>query len=137
MEEIKFRGKRVNNGEWVYGWYYESVNYFDGSTKPMIIWINQVPSSIDRMIPAFEMIEWEVIPETVGQYTGLKDKNGKEIYKGDVLRALPNGIEFIGEVYYEDAQWFGAKDYLGYAVVYSGAEVIGNVYENVELLTVC
>lgn len=68
------------------------------------------------------------------QYTGLKDENGAEIYEGDILRATPNGTEHIGKVYYEDAQWFGACDYLGYAVAYSGAEVIGNIWENPELL---
>lgn len=68
------------------------------------------------------------------QSTGLKDKNGVEIYDGDILKAYLNNTMYIGKVYYEDGQWFGACDYLDYAVAYSGAEVIGNIYENPELL---
>lgn len=68
------------------------------------------------------------------QYTGLKDKNGKEIYEGDILKAKSQGTEYIGKVYYDEAQWFGAGDYLHHAVKNSNAEIIGNIYSNPELI---
>lgn len=142
MREIKFRGKRLDNKAWVYGWYYEAINYLDGNTKPMIAWINQVPLPINRMIPAFEPIEWEIIPKTLGQYTGLKDKNGKEIYEGDILQYI-NGTKQVIRYNANEVSFKGynlntlSNPQFGCKItkeICSKAEIIGNVFDDGDIL---
>lgn len=121
MREIKFRGKRVDNGEWVYGNLIED-KYIVGK---VIDW------SEDYFNTEFW---WEVIPESVGQFTGLYDKNCIEIYEDDILKSINqyNSGTTIGKVYFEDLTWFGAKDYLDYINKFCLIEVIGNIHDNKE-----
>jgi len=129
MRELLFRGKRRDNGEWIEGYL----------------------AAFDLICPSYPYAGFVgVDPETVGQYTGLKDKNGKRIFEGDIVRhhngnpyADSDNIE-LGKVYWDEK-------YCGWRRTSNGAfhhgcvdtyrmspdcvyEVIGNIHDNPELL---
>ena len=119
MREIKFRGKRVDTKEWVYGY------YFMGFTGiPYILVLH------DHLLRMTEF--YEVIPETVGQFTGLKDCNSKEIFEGDIVLIEGHGIGVIR--YISDEALF-AVDFLSHLLRLNDTtsgyiEVMGNVQDN-------
>lgn len=119
MREILFRGKRIDNGKWVYGFYTESCAVRMGTV---------IENDDD---------DYCVDPETVGQYTGLKDKNGKKIFEGDIVKYIPDDENEVGVDYYyieyKDAQFRIGRDGIGqnYADEW---EVVGNIHDNPELL---
>ncbi len=129
MREIKFRGRHVDNGEWVYG----SLHIISGDTYIIAKDTGHfsIRSGEDIFITAY--ID-EVDPETVGQFTGLHDKNGKEIYEGDIVRCW--GGEYC-QGYWEFDKTFVIKN-TSYDIIMleesEHIEVIGNIYENPELL---
>lgn len=128
MREIKFRGKRIDNGEWVCGYYYTQIITHAGNRK-----------SRDHFMRTEQNIRYEVDPSTVGQFTGLKDKNGKEIYEGDILL---NKDEEFGGIYSEVIFINGAFMIVekGYAPelflneINEEVIVIGNIHDNPDLL---
>ena len=127
MREILFRGKRVDNGEWAYGCLYQRNNRY------FII--------IDKLLDHFE-----IIPETVGQFTGLLDNNGVKIFEGDIIQSnyrnqratkgfgeskyIGCGVKLMGVILMYDSgevvpfmHESGRKDW----------EVIGNIHEEAKL----
>lgn len=128
MREILFRGKRWNNGEWVYG-----DLLHDGIDYHMAI----------RGMGSHSVIA--VDPATVGQYTGLTDKNGKKIFEGDMCQIknhrlisnLPFVVEWEDFVYngwvWRDLDIVGAMDSFTNGVA-KHCEVVGNIHDNPELL---
>lgn len=125
MREIKFRGKRIDTGEWVHG-YYLFNPFFN---RAEIFSLDNERSYV-----------YEVDPATVGQYTGLKDKNGVEIFEGDIVRK--SNTTYIVEYWAGQllVGWClinilsGDTEYMACKL---GFEVVGNVWEDGGLLNDC
>ena len=131
MREILFRGKRKDNGEWVEG----CLHFQWGETT------NDGRATKDAYILGMRGEVAEVDPETVGQYTGLTDKNGKWIFEGDIL-VIRNCREHPVLVKFIEFSWQcvipNVNAYIHYRHRlennYTKYEVIGNIHDNPELL---
>ena len=142
--EILFRGK-TKDKKWVEGFYTKGYRYYEAkSLEDFIYTYTYKKNSYDY---SYAIVQ----PETIGQFTGLTDKNGKKIFEGDIVKAIqteydedkeqePFIFEVIGEMIFEDA-CFGLKakkciDF--YSPMWEednvDLEVIGNIHDNPELL---
>lgn len=135
MRTIKFRGKRLDNGEWVYGYL-----VVDPQQRHRIYWqpFSEASSNTYHFVD----------PETVGQFTGLFDKDGKEIYEGDVViyeYAINVAVRYNGGAF---GYWINEQERWKAFISFAGNsnfefnrtnkshqhEVIGNIHDNPELL---
>lgn len=132
MREIEFRGKRTYNGEWVYGSYVKAKEHWHGRGKHED-WIFRNVLQNGGWIAVTG--RYAVIPETVGQYTGLKDKNGVEIYEGDKVWCLA-GERARGVWEYEKQLTveYGWTYEMWEMMQCDEIEVIGNIHDNPELV---
>ena len=141
MREILFRGKQKGNGEWAYGYYHSLTDTLANRVEHCILQEHRHTSTV-------------VDPETIGQFTGLTDKNGKEIFEGDIVKLTDknNNYEWTAVVEFGNPNsyyswgwqlkpitknveynldilcWVDIDDFGIYC------EVIGNIYDNPELL---
>jgi uncharacterized phage protein (TIGR01671 family) len=141
MREILFHGKRIDNGEWVEGWYIHTKRHhciITGCIDDGYVVYGHYANDVAMYV---------VDPETVGQFTGLTDKNGKKIFEGDIcqiknhrlISEVPFVIEWEDFVYngwvWEDLDENKSEDCFTRAVA-KICEVIGNIHDNPELLEI-
>lgn len=135
QREIKFRGKRIDNGEWVYG--------------SLMIWPDGDAIILQRVKRRNMLQKVIVDPDTVGQYTGIKDARGADIYDGDIIECISSNhipirhlIRFCDErgyyAQYDNSNWTGELNECGHICQHYidkfGKYVIGNIHDNPELL---
>ena len=126
MRTIKFRGKKVTNGVWAYG---------------SLVYSNEIDAAIyyQNGNGSVKVMDWVYVnPDTVGQFTGLYDKNKKEIYEGDILNVPGLGdkieVRYVRGVF--AFLWNGDLDDEApiNAPTQEWAEVIGNIHDNPKLI---
>lgn len=141
MREILFRGKRLDNGEWITG---HLLKYEDGSAR--IVPNNTDIFCFEKDDSIIQTIAHRVDPKNVGQYTGLSDRNGNRIFEGDIIKYVVtsdtsweaivkwdnDGTRFLGFITGNEPRimYVGMIDKNNKSVV----AVIGNIYDNPELL---
>ncbi|EDN7640809.1 TPA: hypothetical protein NR659_002700 [Listeria innocua] len=129
MREIEFRGKRIDNGEWVYG---NLMQFEDSAT---FIFADERKGASTLTYAHFIINNMHAIDEkTLGQYTGLKDKYGKKIFEGDICWEEHN--ECYGVVKFEEGKFLYVWENIAEDLweVAASIEIYGNIHENLELL---
>ena len=132
MRPIKFRGKTHGNGQWYYG---------------SLVYSNEINAAIYFQIGRglVKRMDWVYVnKETVGQFTGLKDKNGECIYEGDILKWDKDGLLYV--VKFWDGMFYASVEECNDGILggfplhalteyeYKKCKIVGNIYDNPELL---
>ena len=137
MREIKFRGQHAGNLRWYYGGYHKH-------EVVTVCPLDNTPIEYQHLIVQSGFSDWnlpkpiqavEVIPETVGQYTGLLDKNGKEIYEGDIVWCRAG--EHARGIWEYEKQFtveYGWSQEMWEMMQVHEIELIGNIHDNPELI---
>lgn len=128
IREILFRGKRVDNGEWVEGYY----NYINNKTKIL-------PTAVGAY-DGYAL--FDILSETVGQYTGLTDRLGKKIFEGDILKFKRKKLENVAVGYGKSGYICKVKTSKNTTTFFNlqhflekyNCEIIGNIHDNPELM---
>ena len=141
MREILFRGKRIDNGEWVFG---------DLIREPWGYCIQVVTGSGNEYIRK----KYAITEETVGQYTGLKDKNGERIFEGDMIKPFDDEVDkmvvefhygqfllclygergYLAEYGWEEEGNYGCFESEPLSSYGDDIEIIGNIHDNPEFM---
>ena len=133
MREILFKAKRLDNGEWVEGYYQKRFD-LDGSEQHLIFW--------SKSYTVWEYAE--IDPDTICQYTGLVDKNGQKIWENDICEMVYDGVVNTYVIVWDkdelDFKGTNGKENYGRNYEYLGCceeiIVIGNIFDNPDLLEV-
>lgn len=142
--EILFRGKRIDNGEWVEG------QYITDEKDSVHAYVGYLFGVSNGVVHDTDIVE--VIPHTVCRYIGLTDRNGRKIFEGDIVRDIFNS-SVVGSVRYGEyrnafnddehgghigfyIEWKEKKDLLRKDLLYwvNNSEFIGNIFDNPELM---
>lgn len=156
MREIKFRGKMTDANEWIYGTLliipHPPTVFATGKAEKDKYYIQFAdPRYMPDWNMPYRMVQGEVNPDTVGQYTGLKDKNGTEIYEGDIVELDKEGRLLFGTkehpsrkyqlVGFRDGAFMTGRSNIDYKdlntflwIIKDYIIVVGNIYDNPELL---
>lgn len=132
MREILFRGKIKDSNDWVEGAYYKRTEYYGEPSEEHYIITTTEDLSYDQALDYYN-----VIPETVGKYTGFKDMNGKMIFEGDIVHNHIGDKKIVDCVIFENGCFCMDRQAFNYEFTYqdtSKFEVIGNIHDNPEIL---